>query len=265
METAALKLTQLGFSKYEAKAYITLAKENPLTAYELAKNSGIPTSKIYEVIKKLEKRQTIQAIHGERSKVYVPAPADEFIHNYRTAMEDNLNTIKDELSHVKKGTDISYTWHINNHENLFLKAKRMIETAETSIILHTWPPEMSLLLPSLQNAEKNNVKIAVIHYGQAHLDLRQVYTHPTESTTHEKRETRGIILVTDSKQALNGTVTDKTAQAIWSMNEGFVLMAESYIRHDIYQMKIMKRFDPVLRKAFGERYEKMLDVYSDSY
>ena len=52
----AEKLVQLGFSGYEARAYISLLKNNPITGYELAKHSGIPPSKIYEVIGKLLER-----------------------------------------------------------------------------------------------------------------------------------------------------------------------------------------------------------------
>ena len=44
---------------------------------------------------------------------------------------------------------------------------------------------------------------------------------------------------------------------------GFVVLTENYIRHEIYQMKTMKRFDPLLREEFGERYEKLLDIYND--
>ena len=47
MKSAILRLTQLGFSEYEARTYTALLKENPLTAYEIAKFSEIPTSKIY--------------------------------------------------------------------------------------------------------------------------------------------------------------------------------------------------------------------------
>ena len=43
MDTAISKLARLGFTNYEAKAYTALLKENPLTAYEIAKNSGIPS------------------------------------------------------------------------------------------------------------------------------------------------------------------------------------------------------------------------------
>jgi hypothetical protein len=40
-------------------------------------------------------------------------------------------------------------------------------------------------------------------------------------------------------------------------------MAEDYIRHDIYVMKIVKRFDPLLKEKFGSRYENLRNVYRD--
>ena len=42
----AENLAQFGFSQYESKAYIALIKKSPVTGYELAKNSGVPPSKI---------------------------------------------------------------------------------------------------------------------------------------------------------------------------------------------------------------------------
>jgi len=60
-----------------------------------------------------------------------------------------------------------------------------------------------------------------------------------------------------------GKSDGKKTEGIWSMNEGFVIMAEDYIRHDIYFMKLVERFDPLLREKFGEGYEKLRDVYRD--
>ena len=264
MQNAISKLTQLGLSEYEAKAYVALLAENPLTAYEIAKNSGIPTSKIYEVIRKLENRRTIHAIHSERSKVFVPLSPDEFIHNFRTSVENNLQAVKDELTDIKVGMDTSYTWHIKDYEGLILKARRMMDTAKTSILLSIWPPEIKLLLQNLQSAGDRGVQIAVIHYGATNIKIKQLYMHPIEDTIYSEREVRGITLVADYKEALNGTIVSERTEAVWSMNEGFVIMAEGYIRHDIYQMKTMKRFSPLLKKNFGERYERMRDLYDDT-
>ena len=263
MDIAISKLTQLGFTENEAKAYTALLSENPLTAYEIAKISGMPTSKIYEVVRKLEKRNIIQSIHGERSKMFIPVSPDEFIQNYRTVMEDNLLTIKNELKDIKTGMDTSYTWHIKNYDDLISKAKRMLNTARTSILLSIWPSEADPLLSAIQNAETRDIKIAVIHYGPTKAKINQLYIHPAENTIFSERGGRGFTVIADSKEALNGIIADKKTEAIWSMNEGFVIMAESYIRHDIYQMKTMKRLDPLLRNIFGNGYEKMRDIFSD--
>ena len=90
MDSAVFRLTQVGFTEYEAKAYRALLEEHPLTAYEIAKKSGIPTSKIYEVIRKLEKRSAIQAIHGDRSRLFLPLPHDELIENIRAGTDLHL-------------------------------------------------------------------------------------------------------------------------------------------------------------------------------
>ncbi|HBH62160.1 MAG TPA: hypothetical protein DDX85_10580 [Nitrospiraceae bacterium] len=263
MKEAIGRLLKLGFSEYEAKAYIALLKENPLTAYEIAKYSGIPTSKIYEVIRKLENRQTIQPIHGERSKLYIPLSPEEFIQGFRAAIEDNLQAVKDELKDIKAGMDTSYTWHIKEYDGLIHKAKRMVDTARTSILLSIWPPEIKLLTESLYQAVDRGVKIAVIHYGAASVKIKQLYIHPIEDTIYSEKGVRGFTMVVDSQEALNGMIVSNKVEAIWSMNEGFLIMADGYIRHDIYQMKTMKRLNPLLKNMFGERYEKMRDVYTD--
>jgi len=263
MKIAIARLTKLGFSEYEAKAYIALLKEQPLTAYEIAKKSGIPTSKIYEVIKKLECRYTIQSVHGERSKMYIPLSPEEFIQGFRSAIEDNLQAVKEELKDIKTGMDTSYTWHIKDYDGLIHKAKRMIDTARSSILLSTWPPEIKLLAESLYRAEDTGIKIAIIHYGAANVKIKQLYIHPVEDTVYAEKGGRGFTMVVDSKEALNGMIIGNKVEAIWSMNEGFLVMADGFIRHDIYQMKTMKRLNPLLTKMFGERYEKMRDVYTD--
>jgi sugar-specific transcriptional regulator TrmB len=263
MKVVIDRLVKLGLSVYEAKAYTALLRESPVTAYEIAKNSGIPTSKIYEVIRKLESRHMIQSVHGEGSKIFIPASLDEFIQDFRSAVEDNLHAVKTELKDIKAGMDTSYTWHIKNYDGLIQKTLRMLKTAERNILMLVWPPEINELFEGLQRAEDRGVKIAVIHYGATNMKIGQLYRHPIEDTIYANRGVRGFSLVVDSREALVGKVSDRMTEAIWSMNHGFVLMAEDYMRHDIYFMKTVKRFGPLLQDKFGQRYEKLVDVYSD--
>ncbi len=49
-ETILETLKNLNFTEYEAKAYLALLEESPLTGYAVAKNSGVPRSRIYEIL-----------------------------------------------------------------------------------------------------------------------------------------------------------------------------------------------------------------------
>jgi sugar-specific transcriptional regulator TrmB len=263
MRNTISMLARLGLTEYESRAYIALLKENPLTAYEISKNSGIPSSKIYEVIKKLESKQVIQSIHGERSRMFIPTPPDELIENFRTTMQDSLKAAKTELKGFKAAKSAGYTWHINDYTGLITKAKRIIDTSQMTVLLSIWPTEFEVLEKSISDSESRGVKFAIIHFGATNKKIGQLYRHPVEDTRYTKEGARGIALVADSKEALIGKIEWKETGAIWSMNEGFVMMTEEYVKHDIYVMKMVERFDPLLKEKFGFRYEKLLDVYKD--
>jgi sugar-specific transcriptional regulator TrmB len=265
MKTADSVLTQLGLTDYEARAYKALLGENPATAYEIAKISGIPTSKIYEVISKLEGREMIHAIHGERARMYIPVSPDDFIMGFRSVVNENLQAVETELKDIKTGVDTSYTWHIRDYGSFIIRARRMIETAKESILLLVWAEEMQALLDDVKDAEKRGLDIAVVHYGATGIRLKQVYRHPEADTIYSERGARGFTLIADSREAMTGKIGDKGhTEAIWSMNETFVIIAEDYIRHDIYFMKMAARFYPLLREKFGERFERLRDVYHDT-
>lgn len=254
------RLMQLGLSEYEARAYISLLKESPASAYEIAKNSGIPTSKIYEVIKKLQSRKMVQSIHGDRSRIFIPQSPDEFASTIRLAMEDSLGAIKEELKEFKTDIETDYTWSIRDYDGLILKAKRIIDTAESTILLSIWPQEMELLLNMLTTAEARGVKVIVVHYGATNIKIGRIFKHPVEDTIYAQGDIRGFAITVDSKEALICNISRKKIEAIWSMNSGFVIMVEEYIRHDIYLVKVITRFAPLLKEKFGDRYEGLRDI-----
>ena len=78
---AQMKITALGLSPYEAKAYLTLLLFNRLSAPELAEISGIPKTKIYQICEKLNEKGIIK-IETELEKIYVANTPDEAIKNF---------------------------------------------------------------------------------------------------------------------------------------------------------------------------------------
>jgi sugar-specific transcriptional regulator TrmB len=258
------RLIKIGFSEYEAKAYTGLLKTNPVSAYELSKISGIPSSKIYQVIAKLIERGVVQLLEIEDKKRYTALKPEKMIDDYRAGTEATLKELKDDFSRIDKETEISYVWNVNDYSRLLEKAERIIIGAKKTLLISIWKEEMDLLFDIIKKAEKNNVKIAVIHYGNAEKEIGQMFKHPIENTIYEEKGGRGLVIIGDSKESLTGTIyKNNKVEGAWSINNGFVMLAEDYVKHDIYIMKIVQRFNELLINTFGKEYFMLRDIYSD--
>jgi sugar-specific transcriptional regulator TrmB len=144
------------------------------------------------------------------------------------------------------------------------KAERMIRDAEQSVLLSCWNDERDILEPFLVAAEKKNVNISAVNFGKRKASAGMLFYHPIEDTIYHEKGGRGFVLITDSGSALVGTIHDKsTVHGAFSANQGFITLAEDYIKHDIYIMKIVSRFDDILLKKFGENYTHLRNIYDD--
>lgn len=71
-------LQELNFTEYEAKAYLALLDNSPLSGYAISLNSGVPRSKIYEVLSGMVERGEVMISHEDPS-LYMPLPPQELI------------------------------------------------------------------------------------------------------------------------------------------------------------------------------------------
>jgi HTH-type transcriptional regulator, sugar sensing transcriptional regulator len=264
MKETIIELQELGFSEYEAKIYLSLLRDSPATAYEAGKSSGVPTSKVYEVLKKLVEKGILSVIDEGKTKRYVPIEPGEFLDRYKTRTERVVDNLRNRLAAVKGQKELSFIWNIHEYEYLVDKAKRMIDSAGVSVLISIWKEELAILDDRIREALQRKVAVAVVHFGFPVTQLGQMYRHPIEDTIYQEKGGRGFVLIVDSKEVLMGTVLkDNKVEGAWSMNRGFVTMAEDYIKHDVYMMKIVRRFSGLLRKRFGSAYEKLRDIFKD--
>jgi HTH-type transcriptional regulator, sugar sensing transcriptional regulator len=256
------KLIAIGFSEYEAKAYLALVRESPATAYEIAKASGIPTSKIYEVLNKLLERKAVLKIEHSRKQKYLPLSPDELIAQYRLRVEDTLSGLQKGLHEVQRDQNLSYIWNILDHDTLMEKAIQLIANAHKQALLSVWQEEMQHVGGEIKSALKRGVKVATVLFGRHKNTFGQSFPHPIEDTLYAEKGGRGLVIVADSQEVLFGKIAaGNKVEGAYSRNTGFVAMAEDYVKHDIYVMKIVQRFDPLLEKTFGKNYRKLRDVF----
>ena len=255
---------ELGFSEYEARAYVSLLQENPVTAYEAAKNGGLPTAKIYQVLAKLLDKGVVLELVESGKKRYVPMDPDEFIARQRVRMNTHLSSLKREMEKNKVETNVSYIWNINDREEFLQQAEMMISRAEKSLLISLCEEEMAALYGSLKVKEEQGLSLAVVLFGDTPYNLNPLFYHPLADTLQSEKGGRNFSLVADSGLAMAATIMDdKTVEGAWSGNRGFVTVTEDYIKHDIYIMKIVNRFDDELIEKFGDNYHHLRDVFHD--
>jgi sugar-specific transcriptional regulator TrmB len=260
--------TRLGVSEYEAKVYTALVAHQPATAYEAAKDAGVPTSKVYEVLDRLEARAMVRSFEEAGKKRYHPQPPDDFVEATRRKLGQTLDALKTDLGRLGGSRDQSLVWNLSDPATLLDKACRMVESAVDALLISAWNPEAQVLAPLVAQARARGVKTALVHFGGGNLDLPGVFWHPIEDTLYEEKGGRGLTVVADGREALMGTLaggegSPTVVEGAWSLNKGFVTLAEDYVKHDIYIMKIVERFDPELVARFGPKYEKLRDVWND--
>ena len=253
----------IGFSEYETKAYCSLLTNSPSSPYEIAKESMIPSSKIYGVLAKLLEKNVVIEIAGNKNK-YVAVDPEEIIDRYRSDTNSTLNFLETQLSELKKDEDFAYIWNINDYSFLINKAFQIIENSKKTILISIWKEEMNRLENALEIAEKKNKSLSIVHFGVPDRNIGQVFKHPIEDTLYNEKNGRSLVIVADSDEVLMGTIfEDGRVDGAYSKNKGFVMMAEDYLKHDIYIMKIVKRFNKELIEKFGNNYHLLRDVFSD--
>ena len=68
-------LEKIGLTSYEIKTYASLLKTGPITASDLSQKSGVPYSKIYEVLGTLEEKGWIGSDDSRPTQYFGKSPA----------------------------------------------------------------------------------------------------------------------------------------------------------------------------------------------
>ena len=142
MEEGELKalLKELGLNKYEVNAYLTLIKQGPLTAGELASLSKVPQPRVYDVVRSLMSKGFV-AITSDRPKKVVPIDPEKVLNSMEQNYVRKLETAKKELKAI-------YTPYESSREVIIVKSKAVLENYIKEAIKNA-KYHLSIAIPNL--------------------------------------------------------------------------------------------------------------------
>ncbi|MGF6953634.1 sugar-specific transcriptional regulator TrmB [Neobacillus sp. B4I6] len=262
-ETIFETLKNLNFTEYEAKAYLTLLEESPLTGYAVAKNSGVPRSRIYEVLDSLAIRGDILVSPGNTPQ-YTPVPAKELIKNRRRKAEENFELAEKSLAEFERSAnDRENIWNITGHNEILHKVKVCILSAKKRILLEVWKEEFEELESELRQAVKRGVNVTIIAYGEIVTDFANVYLHYMGHEITEEYGGRWLVISGDDSEVVAGIVSlGKDSRAAWTRHVGLVMPITEVMIHDLYLMEIMEKHRELLEESFGENLVNLRQKFS---
>lgn len=226
------KMTDLGFTQYEARAYICLLQNFPATRYEISKKSGIPRSAIYDVIQRLETFGAVNAISSKPEK-YVPLPPDKFVELLENRYNSKIKEFYDSVANLEVEIESENLWNITGYNNMILKAKEMITNAQHQIYLSTWNREIQELKTELKDAVDRGVKVILFSFTKT-VDFGHVYSYNIDEKRLGKAWEHKIILVCDMEELLMGEARkDFPRKVAWSRNKAIAGIAMNHIILDI--------------------------------
>ena len=252
MKNILQHLQNLNFTQYESKAYLALLRQGNVTGYELAKNSGIPASKIYQVLNKLVEKEVVLA-HDSEPIRYTPIPPQDVLARLRGEYTNTLDNLDKKLNELYIGQNVAdnYIWNISGRESILRKVEEIILNAKKMIFLSIWDEEVEALKDCLLGAHKRSVAISVVHFGELVLGVGTEYRHGREHKIRQQRGARRIALEVDEEKVILGHfLEDGNSNAVWTINKGLVLLAKDYIIHDIYTIRMAEKFGDAANEIF---------------
>lgn len=256
-------LRELDFTEYEAKAYLALLEKAPLSGYAVALHSGVPRSKIYEVLGTLVSRGDAIASR-EETPLYSPLPPQELVARRKQHAEKvfvDAGVMLEQYAATSRNRE--GIWNISGQEAIHGKAKEIIRAAKARLLLEAWAEDARVLRDALEEATQRGVIVQMVTYGEVDFPFAEIFQHDSNDEITEEYGGRWLIVSADDTEIVAGIVSlGADSRAAWTMHPGLVMPITEVVIHDMYLMELLKEFRPVLEAKFGPNLEKLRQKFA---
>jgi sugar-specific transcriptional regulator TrmB len=265
---AVQRLIDLGFSQYEAQAYVGLLGREPMTGYALSNVTGIPQPKVYETLRRLTAKGVVAAMDGQPAR-FLAVPADQLLADLEDSFRARLAGAQEELARATDGTGqdgyrvlrACATW-----TGIEERAIQAIDGSRRHVYVSVNCQDPEGIAAALRRADDRGVPCHVLHFGEPIVDLRHGRTVRHDSTrgvVYHRHQARHLAVVSDSVDVVWAVADDGSNwQSLAGPDRLLAALAKGFIRHDIYVQQIWNDFHDVLTERYGPGMQQLVGELS---
>jgi len=247
------ELQGIGFSDYEAKAYVALILTPNSTAYEISKTATIPKANCYTVLENLRKKGAVQAV-SENPVKYVAVDPQKYFNQVAVNTQLRCEKLQDSLSRIAVLPQEELVWSLNDKNSVQIQIGKIIDSAEDHLWIKASDTTLAPHKDALREAASRGVKVLIVLFGKdvVEFDLgknSKVYLHEGNGIPVGIAHT--LITITRDFQEMLVAEVGVNSYGSYTKNRPIVNMADSLIRHEIYFAEIFKELGEEIDEKFG--------------
>lgn len=246
-------LKGIGLTMYEAQAYVTLTSLISATADEVSQNSGIPRSKIYDVLKKLNEKHFLEIEEGRPLTYNVKSPV-EVLTREKEQLNSKIDDTITRLTYVYENGMSQVQapiWRIYGIEKIIAQELEIIKRAKNSINMRIgflFETEGEQLVKALKN--RNDLKINILASPTCYInneEINIIKLFKENDINIQKADIPFVkLIISDSREMMHTytkfsedkrEVIPETAIGIWNKYED---IARNYDERFMNQLKKLK-------------------------
>ncbi|HZK74236.1 MAG TPA: helix-turn-helix domain-containing protein [Clostridia bacterium] len=265
----AERLTQLGFSKYEARTYVGLLMSDGATGYSVANETGVPQPKVYETLRRLVDRGAAR-LTGERPARYAAVSPSVLLAALEKEFAAKVEAARHSLATLpepKIRENAIALSRLNSLDTATKKAVAAIAAARNRVYLSGRTDELKGLAGAVDEASSRGVQFVIVHFGRLPFQAPrgQVLRHAsTEGTLYPSRKSRHLAVVVDSRWAMWALARDgREWEVVFGEAPHVASLVKSYIRHDLFVQRMYADLPNELEALYGPGLLKLDDFSGD--
>jgi HTH-type transcriptional regulator, sugar sensing transcriptional regulator len=251
------QLIRLGFSQYEARAYVGLLIAGEQTGYGLANATGVPQPKIYETLHRLAERGVVSRTSVKPAH-YVAVPAEVLLGDLERDFAGRLRLAREEAERLpapQAERPTTSKQRLGTWNQVLAGAIRALDQAAEKVYLSGRSADLKPMAGAVRKALGRGVAFVVIHFGPLPFAIARgsIIRHAsTEGSLYASRRAHHLALVADSRATVWAFARNGTAwQGIAESDEVLAAVVKGYIRHDIMIQRIFADLPDQLTDLYG--------------